>query len=171
MQKNNKQTIYDYLNSKQIDFECCNHNPVESMEDCALPSKILGAPFCKNLFLCNRQKTEFFLLIIREDKKFKTAEVSKKIGKARLSFGESDALFELLGTVAGAISPMGLVFDTGRKVTLIVDKDLLSYQKMCFHPVVNDASLAMSVSDFFSKFLPSVNCEPIIIEIDGESVL
>lgn len=163
--KSDAQTVYDVLDSLKIKYCFITHGPVLSMEDCKIPAGRLEAPFCKNLFLQNRQKTEHFLLLIREDKRFRTADVSKKIGRARLSFGDDEALYGLLGLYPGAISPMGLIHDKNREVILLIDRDLLSEKTLCFHPCVNTQSMSMTVSDFMHIFLPFTGHEPVLIEI------
>ena len=166
--KSDPQTVYDALNRLTISFQYLSHDPVFTMDDCKALSLKLNAPFCKNLFLQNRQGTEFFLLLIREDKRFRTAEVSKKIDRARLSFGNDEKLFEYLGLAPGAISPMGLLHDKDHMVNLLIDRDLLKEKELCFHACVNTGSLAMSVSDFLNKFLSYTGHTPMLIEISGD---
>ncbi len=165
--KNDAQTVFDVLDGLGIKYESVSHDPALSMDDCKAPALKLQAPFCKNLFLQNRQGTEYFLLLIREDKRFRTADVSKKIGRARLSFGNNEKLYELLGLLPGAISPMGLIHDKALEVVLLLDRDLLSEKRLCFHPCVNTRSLSMSVSDFMEKFLPFTGHSPELIDIPG----
>ncbi|MCX7614445.1 MAG: prolyl-tRNA synthetase associated domain-containing protein [Clostridiales bacterium] len=166
--KSDAQTVFDVLNNLSINFEHLAHEPVFSMDDCKTLSLTLKAPFCKNLFLQNRQGTEFFLLLIREDKRFRTAEVSKKIDRARLSFGNDDKLYEFLGLYPGAISPMGLIHDKNHIINLLIDKDLLQEERLCFHACVNTQSIAMHVCDFINIFLSYTGHTPQVIEISGE---
>lgn len=121
MERNSPQAIYDLLKEWGIEFKSMAHPEAATMEDCKAIGEKLGAPFCKNLFLANRQQTEFFLLLIGEDKKFRTAEVSKKIGRSRLSFGNEDKLYQALGVRPGSISPLGLVFQIGIAEGFIVN--------------------------------------------------
>lgn len=168
MERANPQEIYTLLHQLGIPFTSTTHPEAHTMEDLAQVEQELGAPFCKNLFLTNRQKTEFILLLIRGDKRFRTAEVSRRLGRSRLSFGEEDTLFELLGVHPGAITPMGLVFDAQHKVELVVDKDLLELENMCVHPCVNTESLVMKVRDLKEIFFPHTGHTPTYIEITGE---
>lgn len=158
--------VYDELNKLGIPYRSARHLPAHTMEDCRRIAKELGAPFCKNLFLCNRQETEFFLLLMLEDKPFKTKDVSKTIGKARLSFGKDEKLYELLRCHGGSISPMGLLFDTDNNVNLIIDEDLLRFDEFCVHPCDNSQSLAIKTDDFLKVFLRKTGHIPNIIHID-----
>lgn len=156
----------DALNALGIKYAYFQHAPAKTMDDCKGLDDALGLPVhCKNLFLTNRQKTEFFLLLIGADKRFVTANISKQIGKSRLSFGDDELLLERLNLLPGAVGPLSLIFDTDNAVTLLVDEDLRS-GRMCFHPNVNTASVAMDSADFYGVFLPSVRHEPLFVHID-----
>ena len=168
MERANAQDVYALLQTLGMPFSHTAHAEAHTMEDLVQVEETLGAPFCKNLFLTNRQKTEFILLLIRGDKRFRTAEVSRRLGRSRLSFGEEDTLFELLGVHPGAITPMGLVFDTAHKVELVVDRDLLELTDMCVHPCVNTESLKLKVKDLTEIFFPHTGHTPTYIEITGE---
>ena len=160
------QTVYQTLDTLGIDYKQVQHAPAGTMEDCRQIALKLGAPFCKNLFLCNRQETEFFLLLMVDDKAFKTKDVSKTLGKARLSFGTEENLIKLLGCTGGSISPMGLLQDTELAVNLVIDEDLLKNAHFCVHPCDNAQSLAIKTEDFLRVFLPHTKHHPQIIHID-----
>lgn len=166
MEKRSAAAVYSQLDSLNIPYDFVVHEPVQTMEDCKKIDEQLGAPFCKNLFLQNRQGTEYFLLLVSENKRFRTAEVSKKINRARLSFGNEEMLYDLLGLSPGAISPMGLIHDTQQKVILLMDSDLLKHEKLCVHPCVNTQSLVLKTQDFLGKFLPHTGHKPVFIEIE-----
>ena len=97
MERADAQSVYQLLEKLNIEYRKVEHPEAGSMEELAEAEKQLGAVICKNLFLCNRQKTVFYLLLIPGGKRFKTSVVSKLIGSSRLSFGEADKLYELLG--------------------------------------------------------------------------
>lgn len=160
------QEIYKELDTLGISYRNTQHSPANTMEDCQVIAKELNAPFCKNLFLCNRQETEFFLLLMADDKPFKTKDVSKTIGKARLSFGKEEKLWEYLRCRGGSISPMGLLFDKDNDVNLIIDEDLLKNDEFCVHPCDNSQSLAIKTADFLNIFLRKTGHIPNIIHID-----
>lgn len=160
--------IYSLLEKLKIPYRKVEHKAASSMEALTAQEERLGVEICKNLFLCNRQKTVFYLLLIQEDKRFRTSEVSKLIGSARLSFGEEDKLFELLGVHPGAITPLGLVFDTEHQVHLLVDKDLIKLDEIGMHPCVNTATLAIKTEDLFEKYFTFTGHVPQLLEITGD---
>lgn len=164
--ESNQKIVCDVLDKLNINYDLKFHPPAHSIEECEEIVHTLGeGVHCKNLFLCNRQETEFFLLLIRFDKKFKTAEVSKQIGKGRLSFAKDEYLEKYLHLKPGSVSPMGLIFDREHQVHLLIDKDLIQYDKIYFHPCVNTSSLLLKVKDFLDVFLPYTGHAPTLVEI------
>jgi len=149
---------YDLLDSLGISYERVDHEATETMEACAEVDKILApAVICKNLFLCNTQKTKFYLLMIREDKKFKTKEISHQINSARLSFAPAEYMEEFLDITPGSVSVLGLMNDKENKVTLLVDEDILKEEYFGCHPCINTSSLRLKVTDVFGPFLQAVH--------------
>jgi len=145
---------YDFLDGLGIDYQRVDHDEAMTMEACAEIDKILSpAVMCKNLFLCNTQKTKFYLLMIRENKKFKTKEISHQIGSARLSFAPGEFMEEYLDIMPGALSVMGLMNDKEGQVQLLVDEDLFSAQYVGCHPCVNTSSIRIKTEDVFGAFL------------------
>ena len=147
---------YELLDQLGIPYERVDHAPAETMELCREIDAVLGAPICKNLFLCNRQGTVFYLLMMPGDKPFKTKELSAQIGSARLSFASPEKMLEYLDIRPGAVSVMGLMNDTTGAVQLLVDEDVLKGEFVGCHPCVNTSSLKLSTKDLFERFLPAV---------------
>ena len=161
----NEAAVYRFLTDLGIPFIRIDHKPVATMEDCQAVDKVLGGVICKNLFLCNQQKTVFYLLMIREDKAFKTKDVSKQLGVSRLSFGPPEEMERLLHLSPGAVSPMGLLFESAKDVRLILDSDLRSGEYLGCHPCVNTSSIRMRMEDFFTKYLPATGHAPTFVQI------
>lgn len=151
--------VYDFLDTLGIEYEILCHEAAFTMEECAEVERTLGAPICKNLFLCNRQQTQFYLLMLPGDKVFKTKFLSAQLGCARLSFAGEEHMIELLHIHPGAVSPMGLMNDTEKQVLLVIDKDLLDSEYFGCHPCVNTATLKLRIKDLIDKFLPKVEHE------------
>ena len=160
--------VYDFLDSLGIDYKRVDHEPAMTMEACEAVDEALGMQMCKNLFLCNRQKTAFYLLLMPGDKKFKTKELSSQIGSARLSFAEAGDMLKYLDIEPGAVSVMGLMNDKEHGVRLLVDEDVKAGEFIGCHPCVNTSSLKIKTSDIFEKFLPAVGHEPEIVHLVGE---
>ena len=160
---------YAFLDGLGIDFERTDHpdEPATTMEACAKIDAILNVRICKNLFLCNRQKTRFYLLIMPGDKPFKTKELSKQMGISRLSFGDESAMKELLDLYPGSVSVLGLMNDKDRRVQLVIDEDVLKEESFGCHPCVNTSSVRFKTTELQKRILPALQAEPIIVRLVG----
>ncbi|MBQ8063221.1 MAG: prolyl-tRNA synthetase associated domain-containing protein [Clostridia bacterium] len=161
--------VYDFLDGLGIGYDFVDTEPATTMEVCAEVDKLLApAVICKNLFLCNRQKTDFYLLMIKNDKKFKTKEISGQLGVARLSFADAEYMEEFLDIEPGAVSVLGLMNDKDNKVRLIVDEDVLKAEYFGCHPCVNTTSMRMKVADVFGPYLDAVHHDYTTVHLEGE---
>ena len=167
-----KRSVYDALDALSIPYLRAEHKAAHTIEDCAEIEKALGAPVCKNLLLCNRQKTAFYLLIMPGDKPFKTKDVTAQIQSARLSFAGAEDMERLIGCQPGSASLLGLLFDKEHNVSLLIDEELLKEDFWCFHPCRNTATLKLEQKALLEKFLPMCGHAPRIVTLprydDGE---
>lgn len=159
--------VYDLLDSLGIEYLRADHEAAFTMEACQEVDRLMDCMMCKNLFLCNRQKTAFYLLLMPGDKVFKTKELSRQIGSARLSFAGEEEMQKYLDITPGSVSIMGLMNDHENQVRLLVDEDLLSSDSFGCHPCVNTSSLKMKTSDVFEKLLPAMHHEMTIVTLHG----
>lgn len=161
---------YDLLDDLKIEYERVDHEAANTMEACEEIDKALSpAVICKNLFLCNSQKTKFYLLMIREDKKFLTKEISHQIGSARLSFAPPEFMEKYFDITPGSVSVMGLMNDHDNNVQLLVDEDILKEKYFGCHPCINTSSLRLKTGDVFGKFLKKISHDYIVVKL-GENV-
>ncbi len=160
--------VYDLLDSLGISYRRVDHEPAMTIEACADIDKLMGTHMCKNLFLCNRQETAFYLLLMPGDKKFKTKELSSQINTARLSFANESHMGKLLDITPGSVSVMGLMNDRDNKVQLLIDEDLLVHPYLGCHPCINTSSLRIRTEDILKIFLPAVHHEPRYVRLLGE---
>ena len=160
--------VYDLLDKLGIEYERIDHDAVMTMELCRDIDEALGAEICKNLFLCNQQRTKFYLLMMPGDKKFKTKELSAQIGSSRLSFAEAVYMEQYLHISPGSVSVMGLMNDAEHQVQLLMDRDILQGEYFGCHPCMNTSSIRMRVVDLLEKFLPAVGHAPLYVELKGE---
>ena len=160
--------VYDFLDSLGIEYFRTDHEHADTMEECNRIDAVLDVVICKNLFLCNRQKTDFYLLMMPGDKPFKTKELSSQINSARLSFASPDAMLEYLDIKPGAVSVMGLMNDKENHVKLLVDEDVLKDEYVGCHPCVNTSSLKLKTEDVFGKYLKAVNHTATTVVLKGE---
>ena len=159
---------YDFLDSLGIDYKRTDHGPANTMEACNEIDAILNLTICKNLFLCNRQKTNFYLLMMPGDKKFKTKELSAQIGSARLSFADPEDMLKYLDIEPGAVSIMGLMNDRDNAVQLLIDEDVLDGEYLGCHPCVCTSSLKLKTEDVIKKYLPATGHEYRTVHLIGE---
>lgn len=148
--------VYDLLDRLEIPFQRVDHAPTDTMEQCQAIDALLGQEICKNLFLCNRQKTKFYLLLIPASKPFKTKVLSAQIGSSRLSFGAAEDMERLLNLTPGSVTVMGLMYDPDCQVSLLVDEELFQEPYFGCHPCINTSSIKITTADFREKLLPAL---------------
>ena len=160
---------YRFLDSLGVEFDRTDHPdaPATSMEVCADVDAVLGVHICKNLFLTNRQRTDFYLLIMPGDKPFKTKELSGQLGTSRLSFGSPEEMERLLDLHPGSVSILGLLADKDGRVRLVLDEDVLKEELFGCHPCENTSSVRFSVRDLREKVIPALGHEPAIVKLLG----
>ena len=156
---------YDLLDSLGIEYDRIDHEPAMTMEICEEIDRVLGATICKNLFLCNRQQTDFYLLMMPGDKPFKTKDLSSQIGSSRLSFGTPDYMEQLVDITPGSLSILGLMNDKEGRVRLLIDKDVLSGEYIGCHPCINTSSLRIKTADIVEKLIPALKHAPTLVEL------
>lgn len=159
---------YDFLDRLGIEYQRTDHAPANNMEACNEIDAILGVLICKNLFLCNRRKTDFYLLMMPGDKKFKTKELSSQIDSARLSFADPEDMLKYLDIEPGAVSIMGLMNDKEQADQLLIDEDVLKGEYLGCHPCVCTSSLKMKTSDVVEIFLPATGHDYKTVHLVGE---
>ena len=157
--------VYDLLDSLGVRYQRIDHEPAMTMEACAEIDRVLDATICKNLLLCNRQCTNFYLLMLPGEKSFKTSVFSKQIGSSRLSFADPQYMEEFLDITPGSVSVMGLMNDKDHHVELIMDEDILKGEYIGFHPCINTSSLRLKTADLMEKVIPAMGHEPKIVAI------
>ncbi len=156
---------YDLLDELGIDYLRVDHEAAFTIDACEEVDEILGVEMCKNLFLCNSQKTDFYLLMMPGKKAFKTKYLSKQINSSRLSFADEEHMKSLLGLAPGSVTVLGLMNDTEHKVRLLIDKELLASEFTGCHPCINTSSLRIRTSDILEVFLPFTGHEPVVVEL------
>lgn len=147
---------YDLLDRLGVAYERVDHAPAMTMEVCQEIDQVLQAVICKNLFLCNRQETAFYLLMIPDTKVFHTKDLSAQIGSARLSFAKAEYMEQFLDLTPGSVSVMGLMNDTEHRVQLLIDEDVLKSEFVGCHPCINTSSIRFRTSDLVEKVLPAM---------------
>ena len=156
---------YGLLESLDIPFDRIDHEPAMTMEICEEIDAVLQAVICKNLFLCNRQQTAFYLLMLPGSKVFKTKDLSAQINSSRLSFATPEHMERLLDCTPGSASVLGLMNDREREVTLLIDEDVLKEEYVGMHPCINTSSLRLRVKDLTERLLPALGYRPTVVHL------
>jgi Ala-tRNA(Pro) deacylase len=156
---------YDFLDNLGIDYQRIDHEAAATMEICAEIDKTLGATICKNLLLCNRQCTSFYLLMLPGDMNFRTSVLSKEIGSSRLSFADAKYMEEFLDITPGSVSVLGLMNDKDNRVQLLIDEEVLRGEYLGCHPCINTSSLRFTIADLMEKVIPALGHEPRMVTL------
>lgn len=156
---------YDLLDSLGVPYTRVDHDALPTIEACLEVDRLLGAEICKNLFLRNAQKTEFYLLLMPGNKKFKTAVLSKQIGSARLSFGEPDFMEQFMDLTPGSVTVLGLMNDKENRGRLLIDKDVLDSGFFGCHPCMNTSSILLRTRDLVDKILPAMGHPYTVVDL------
>ena len=159
-----EEAIYDKLEELHIPYTRVDHDHADTMEDCLLIEAVLGGKICKNLFLCNRQQTEFYLLLMPGDKPFKTKYLSAQLGCSRLSFADADHMAAYLSTTPGSVSALELLFDRQIKIQLVIDRALLAEETISGHPGISTSTLCLSREDLL-RYAEATGHSPIYVDL------
>ena len=157
--------VYDLLDSAGIEFQRIDHEAVYTIGECKERETLLNAKICKNLFLCNRSRTNFYLLMIPGEKKLKMKELSEQLGLSHLSFASEKDMEEFLDITPGSVSIMGLMNDKDNKVQLLVDEDVINSEYLGCHPCINTTSLRLKTMDVFEKLLPILEHDFVTVKL------
>ena len=156
---------YALLDSLGLEYRRVDHEHADTIEACEQVEGLLECRICKNLFLTNRQQTDFYLLVMPGEKPFKTKLLSKQIGSARLSFASAEHMEKYLDITPGSVSILGLMNDKSGAVRLLVDRDLLKEEYFGCHPCINTSSLRLKTADVLEKLLPAMGHEPTFVDL------
>lgn len=160
-----EQRCYDLLDGLGVAYTRVDHDFADTIEACEAVEAVLGEKICKNLFLCNRQKTQFYLLMMEGEKVFKTKDLSKQLGVARLSFADAADMERYLDITPGSVSVLGLMNDAENHVQLVIDKPIAESRMIGCHPCINSSTLAIATRDVLEKILPAVHHEAIVVDL------
>ena len=164
--------VLQYLEQLSIPYTLYRHQPMMTIEECQHIEGVdwQQAAMCKNVFLCNRQQTLYYLMLLRPHTAFRTSVVSKALGVSRLSFAPQDALPRLLNLTAGAVSPLGLYFDKAQAITLCYERTVRDTAQIAFHPCDNRATVVLGQEAFWERVLPLLRVKPVAVELECDTI-
>lgn len=148
--------VYDFLDSIGIEYYCVDHEPAMTVAMCDEIDKALNISICKNMFLCNRQQTEYCVLLMPGHKKYKAGELSKQIGSSRMGFAPEDKMLEFFDITPGSMSITGFLKKESECVALYLDEDIIKEEYFGFHPSINTTSIRIKTKDLIEKIIPSL---------------
>ena len=161
--------VYDFLDALGIEYQRVDHEAAMTIDACEEIDRTLEISICKNLFLCNRQETSFYLLMMPGDKKFKTKDLSHQIGSSRLSFAGPEYLEQFLNLTPGSVTILGLMNDTENRVQLLIDRQVIEgHPFIGCHPCINTSSLRLPTDQVLTHFLPAVHHDYILVDLPDE---
>lgn len=157
--------VYDFLDSLGVEYQQIDHEAAMTMEACEEIDKAMETAICKNLLLCNRQETDFYLLLMPGDKPFKTKFLSAQIGSSRLSFAKAEYMEAFLDITPGSLSVLGLMNDKENRVQLLIDEDVLKEEYFGCHPCINTSSIRFKTEDLEKILIPALKHEPRLVKL------
>lgn len=157
-----REQVLSFLNEHRIPFTYYEHERAYTIDDCLrMPFITENVTICKNIMLCNRQQTQFYLLLLKPLTPFRTSVVSRLLGSSRLSFAPEEVLEERLHLTSGSVSPLGLLFDSSHEITLCYESGVLDTPQIAFHPCDNAATLVFNQDVFWSQVIPALGLQPV----------
>ena len=160
-----EQHIYEFLDDLGINYMYLDHQEEFSMGDAADADEAIGVVGAKNVFLHDKKRRHYVLILVNGTKRVDLKKISELTGLKNLSFCNEDDLDTVLGLTPGAVTPFGLLNDKNGLVQLIIDETLRDEELFAMHPCVNTTTVRMSNRDFMEKVIPAMGHDPVFTEI------
>ncbi len=157
---------YLFLEENGVDYIRAEHDEAATIELCLGVEEVIGAKICKNLLLCNRQQTKFYMLLIPGDMNFKTKYLSKQINSSRLSFASGEQMEKMLNVSPGSLTVLSLMYDKEKEIELLIEKNVFKDEYFGCHPCVNTATVRFSTADLKEKVLPALGREYTVVDLE-----
>lgn len=158
-----EQKIYELLDKLEIEYFYVDHEPFMTMEDSRVVDDLLESTVCKNIFLCDKKRKNFFLLMMPGYKRLDTKDLSKKLECSSLSFAKEEKLLEFLNSTSGSVSMLGLMNDINKNVQLAIDNEILYGEYIGLHPCINTTSLKIRIDQLLNVFLKEIEHDYIVV--------
>lgn len=159
-------SVLSHLDALGIKYEVIRHKAVFSCEESRETVKTPGAVACKNLFVKDIRSGIFYLIVLKSEKHADLKSLAGYVGAGRFVFADDNELLSKFGVERGSVSPFALLNDKERKVRLMMDEEVLSSEKIRFHPNDNTATVVLSSEDFL-KYADSVRAYIMRIRTGG----
>lgn len=144
-----KEEVRNLLDTKGISYEWIDHEAAYTIDDMIRMGFDKNLDVAKNLFLRDGKGSNHYLVVVRSDKKVDLKAFGKAFNLTRLSFASEERLEKHLGLKKGAVTPLGILNDTEKRVKVYFDQDFTAMSRIGVHPNDNTASVYLSVKDLF----------------------
>jgi Ala-tRNA(Pro) deacylase len=158
-------SLYAYLDQLGIAYSTVEHPPMFTASDAREWHDKVPGLHCKSLFMKDK-RGRLWLAVLPQNKRAHLSEIEKQSGSARLSFVRPELLSEVLGVTPGSVTPFALINDTARRVSVILDAELMQSESINLHPLRNDASTTIKTADLL-LFIRSFGYSPLVFDCAG----
>lgn len=156
--------VVEVLNGLDIPFDIVEHEPALTTEQADSFIEGIEGVRTKTMFLTNKKKTAYYLLIMDDQKRLDMDLLKELIGANRVRMASPESLFEKMSLPAGVVSPFGLLNNAEKDIHVYFDKEIMSEKRMSFHPNTNEKTLFLDTVDLL-RFLKAIGYESHIIEL------
>ena len=158
-----EEKVYEVLKNLNVNYSKIDHPPLYTAMDNEQHGIKFDGIACKNLFLRNKDKSQYYLIILPLNKRLDLKNIQNKLNETRLSFGNEDELAEKLKITRGAVSLLNIIEVEKTDIKFIIDRSLLDYDNVCFHPNINTSTVIFS-SNTIKKILDKYKADYKFIE-------
>lgn len=156
-----KEEVYKYLDNLNISYQVVNHPKAYCTKDADKYIEGYEGVRTKTMFLYNKNKTNFYLIVMDENKRIDFKKLEEELQEKKLKFSSDEVLFDKLKLEKGVVSIFGLL-NNKDNIVVLFDEDIINELPLTFHPNENDATIFINSEDVI-KFLNTLNvCYKII---------
>lgn len=158
------QKVADRLNELGIPFQIVEHEPVLTTEQADRFIEGIEGVRTKTMFLTNKKKRNFYLVIIDDTKRLDMDVFKEIVEENRIKMASAETLNDKMMLLPGTVSPFGLLNNRDKDIQVYFDQEIVSEERMCFHPNTNEKTIFVNTEDLFT-FLKVIAYEPHIIKL------
>jgi len=155
VEKRGDKEVYAWLEKLGIAHDYYEHPPAPTAEIAAQYWKDIDAAHCKNLFFRNHKGNQHYLVIFHYQQNILIRDLEQRLKQGKLTFASPERMERYLKISPGSVSPFGLIHDKDHHIIVFLDENLLQYDRISFHPNLNEASLVVGFGDFM-RYLEAV---------------
>ena len=141
--------VYKKLEELNIEYEVVNHPPATTMEEADLFIEGKEGVRTKSLFLCNHKKTEFYLIIMDENKRLNIKNLNKLLNQKNIHFASIEILEEKMGLKPGIVSLFGIINNKDHDIKIYIDEEILSENIITFTANDNTKTIFITKENMF----------------------